>query len=70
MQRPNVPLLVWAAASLLGKLTSGAAGSALSSVATAAIIVWSVLEIASGKSPFRRVLGMVVLAHVTLQFFI
>ena len=39
----------------------GTAGTVVSIVSTTAIAVWALLEIAAGSSPFRRVLGAVVL---------
>jgi hypothetical protein len=42
----------------------GLAAVVLSSVSGAAIVVWSLLEIVRGASPFRRVLGSVVLLAV------
>jgi hypothetical protein len=65
-QPPNPPLLVWLAATLarLAFHPHGAAGTALTIVATVSLVLWSLLEIARGDSPFRRVLGAVVLAAV------
>ena len=39
----------------------GTAGTVVSIVSTTAIVVWAVMEIAAGSSPFRRVLGAIVL---------
>ena len=67
-QMPNAPLLVWLAATLVRLVFSpaGALGTVVAAVATASLVVWSLLEIARGDSPFRRVLGGVVLAALTL----
>jgi hypothetical protein len=50
-QWPNIPLWVWIVASLLRWHL----------VATAALVVWAVLEVAKGVNPFRRGLGALVL---------
>ena len=62
-QAPNLPLWVFLAATAVRLLfhPDGTAGTVVSIVSTAAIVVWSVLEIAAGSSPFRRVLGVAVL---------
>ena len=66
VQPPNAPLLVWFTASLIRWVFSpdGIVGTALSVVGTLSLFIWSVLEIARGDSPFRRVLGAVVLLTV------
>lgn len=67
-QPPNPPLLVWLLATLVRVVLSpgGWMGTALSVLATVSIVIWAVLEIVRGDSPFRRVLGGVVLAFVAL----
>ena len=65
-QAPNLPLWVFLAATAVRLLfhPDGAAGTVVSIVSTAAIVVWSLIEIAAGSSPFRRVLGAAVLLAV------
>src|SRR5207244_3861283 len=62
-QWPNLPLWIFIAATAVRLLLSpdGGAGTAVTVVASVALGVWSVLEIWKGESPFRRVLGAVVL---------
>ena len=62
-QWPNVPLWVFLAAVIVRRLfhPQGALGAAVSAVGTAALLVWAGLEVVRGDSPFRRVLGVVVL---------
>ena len=50
-QWPNWPLWLWLAATVLH----------LHWVAFAALVVWALMELRSGASPFRRVLGAGVL---------
>jgi hypothetical protein len=60
---PNPPLIIWAVATVAGKLFKhGAIHDALSLVGFAAIVFWALLEIFQGASYFRRALGLVVLA--------
>ena len=57
-QWPNVPLWVFLVATLAARLTGA---HWLRWVATAALVVWALLERVRGQSPFRRVLGAAVL---------
>jgi hypothetical protein len=68
VQPPNVPLWLFLAATAVRLLLhpSGALGTAVSVVSTLSLVVWAVLEIARGESPFRRALGAVVLAGTVL----
>src|SRR4051794_28631031 len=63
-QRPNVPLLVFLVATAVRILLHphGTVGDVVSLVGTVALAVWAILEVVRGDSPFRRVLGGVVLA--------
>ena len=63
VQRPNVPLAIFLGVTVVRVLLhpGGAAGTAISVIASAALLVWAGLEIARGDSPFRRVLGALVL---------
>jgi len=65
-QAPNLPLWAYLAATAVRLVfhPDGTAGTVVTIVSTAALIVWSLLEIAAGSSPFRRVLGSVVLLAV------
>jgi hypothetical protein len=68
MQPPNAPLLVWLAASALRWVFSpdGTFGTALAVIGTVSLVIWSLLEIARGDSPFRRALGALVLVGTIL----
>ena len=62
-QWPNPALTVWLVASVLG--WTGVLGAdrsaALAGVGRGALIVWALDELVRGASPFRRLLGAVVL---------
>ena len=61
-QAPNPALSVWLAALVLGRFDlSAARESALDGVRHGALLVWALDEVVRGASPFRRVLGTVVL---------
>ena len=63
VQMPNIPLWVFLAATATRLLfhPAGTLGTIVSVVGTISLVVWAVLEIIRGDSPFRRVLGAVVL---------
>jgi hypothetical protein len=67
-QWPNLPLWLFLAATAVRLLfrPDGVVGSVVSFVGTASLLVWAVLEVARGDSPFRRVLGGVVLIGTVL----
>ena len=64
VQWPNPPLIIFLVATGARVLShpSGTAGTAVAVVGGVALLVWSLLEMARGDSPFRRVLGAAVLA--------
>lgn len=63
-QVPNLPLGLFLVAAGLRWLLdpAGAARTALTVVATGALLWWAVDEVARGVNPWRRLLGAVVLA--------
>ena len=63
VQPPNLPLALFLVAKAVELVLSpdGSVGTALSVVAALALVWWSIGEMASGASPFRRLLGSVVL---------
>jgi hypothetical protein len=61
-QPPNPALCVWLVALALGMLDLSAAHTtAIDGVGHGALLVWALDEVVRGASPFRRVLGAVVL---------
>jgi hypothetical protein len=67
-QLPNLPLAIFLVAALLKRAfhPHGAGGAALSVVSGVSLAWWSVDEIVRGDSPFRRLLGGVVLVTSSL----
>jgi len=62
-QFPNPALSVWLVALVLGRFDLSAAhAAAVDGVRHGALLVWALDELVRGASPFRRVLGVVVLA--------
>jgi hypothetical protein len=68
-QSPNTPLLLWFTSSVLARITSGTVHNGFASLATAMIVVWAYLEITSGVTPARRLLGGLVMTVVVAHFF-
>jgi len=61
-QPPNLPLLVWLAATLLNlAFTSGTIHTALDAIAFGALFTWAWQELFRGVNYFRRSLGFIVL---------
>jgi len=61
-QKPNLPIIVWAIASIGAKLFDGTGREFFELVAFGAIFTWAWLEIFQGVNNFRRVLGLAVIA--------
>ena len=62
-QLPNPALLAWIVAVLVGQLELSATRAiAVDGIRRGALVVWALDEVLRGASPFRRVLGAVVLA--------
>jgi hypothetical protein len=62
-QTPNVWLIAWAVCLTLSLFLGGHVGDALFWVASAALVIWSLLEIFLGAAYVRRLLGLVVLLY-------
>lgn len=62
-ERPNIPIIIWLVATLLKAIinSTSALYRYIDSVGFIAIVIWALMEILQGNSPFRRVLGGVVL---------
>ena len=61
-QRPNVPLILWAVFTVLGFVFhTGHPHLIAHLIARVALVIWAILEVFWGASPFRRTLGVIVL---------
>jgi hypothetical protein len=61
-QMPNLPIIVWITASLLGLIfTTGKINTGLNLVAFGSLFTWAWEELFQGVNYFRRTLGLVVL---------
>lgn len=67
-QLPNLPLAIFLAATAVRLVfrPDGGVGTATSVVGTAALVWWAADEVLRGDSPFRRVLGAVVLVATVI----
>ncbi len=62
-QPPNLPIIGWAITGLASVLLpAGTLQTVLSYFSGAFLFAWALLELMSGDSPFRRVLGAVTIA--------
>ena len=69
-QAPNLLLWSWIATTGLGYLLRGSQlHDGVRSLGSAVLFAWAYLEIQSGESPFRRVLGLLVIGMVVVGFF-
>ena len=67
-QRPNAPIIVWAAAAIIAKFVHATPWhSVVSIIGTIALAVWAIMEIGWGASYFRRALGAIVLIYTVLS---
>ncbi len=66
-QMPNIPLWIWIIATALTHGLRGNFGKISGYVALVAIIIWAGIEIWSGSSLFRRILGAAVLMAVVIN---
>lgn len=65
-QRPNLPLVGWAAALVTRRFIWHNAGLGL--LARAFLFTWAYLELTDGDSYFRQFLGAVVVAGLVVRF--
>lgn len=68
-QWPNPPLYLWLVSALIASFSQGNIQAGFSSIAAASIFAWAYLEITDGESPFRRLLGIIVMAVSIYGFF-
>jgi hypothetical protein len=61
-QMPNLPIIVWISASLLGLIfTTGKINTGLNLVAFGSLFTWAWEELFQGVNYFRKTLGLIVL---------
>ena len=70
-QPPNAAILVWLASLVIGWFGAldDHRAALLTRVGQGALIVWGLDELLRGASPFRRVLGLVVLGTMLVRVF-
>ncbi len=69
-QRPNIPLTSWFIFKVISMvIREGNFKTGFAYLSTAYLFTWAYLEIVSGKSPFRRVMGVIVLVVIVLSYF-
>jgi hypothetical protein len=70
IQPPNLLLSVWLVLSITNALFLHDKPAAIPILATATLFAWTYNELRAGDSPFRRVLGAVVLVMIIVGAFI
>lgn len=69
-QRPNLPIIGWLVFMVISHLLEeGSVRSGVATLSSAFLFTWSYLEITEGDSPFRRVLGTIVMIVVLGSLF-
>jgi len=69
-QAPNAPLWAWIGLTIFGwTVRHSSLHKGVHELAQVALASWAYLEIRSGESTFRRVLGMIVLLGIILPYF-
>jgi len=69
-QNPNFALWAWIVLTILSKVISdGQLHDGFRLTAQAFLFVWAYMEIRTGESPLRRLLGGVVFASILASFF-
>ncbi len=67
-QNPNAPLIIWLILTIFNHFVHNDPVEQVTRVvATTALFIWALLEIVSGASPYRRVLGTIVLSFIVIQ---
>ena len=66
---PNPALVVWLAATVLRRSPYDSHDAELRWIGSGALIAWSLDELVRGASPFRRLLGAVVLTWQLVTLF-
>lgn len=70
-QSPNPPLLIWIVLRVIALvLQDGTLRSGVNSTATIAISIWAYLELTSGVTIFRRLIGTTILGFVIFNLFV
>ncbi len=68
LQKPNFLLTLWFITLLIDRYSKSMnVKSVLDVVSFASLSAWIILEVTEGSSPFRRVLGAVILAYLIIK---
>lgn len=67
IQRPNIPLWGWVLTKILATFTDNPnIKPALGALGSLLLIIWALLETISGVTIFRKLLGIIILAIITV----
>lgn len=69
-QFPNIPLAGWLLFKLLSMISlTNSIQRGFENLSAAFLFTWAYLEIVSGKSHFRRILGVIVMTAIIVGYF-
>lgn len=66
-QAPNFPIAAWFVSTVVSMLTKDAYHNSFQEIAHLFLFVWAYLEITSGASLFRKILGAVVMIYLLIS---
>ena len=69
-QMPNAPLLLWLLFLVIANETTGATSDWFHKASTISLMIWALLELGYGTTPFRRILGACILLLLVANAFI
>lgn len=70
LQPPNIPIIGWFIAFVVYRLIDqGSVKDGLAFLSSAFLFVWAYLELTQGSSPFRRLLGFIVILFISIPKF-
>lgn len=70
-QPPNLPIIVWAVFNVIGRIvTDGFIHHAATAISFAGLIIWAMLELLSGDTYFRRLLGLMILIATASKYIV
>lgn len=70
IQKPNLPLVAWAVSRIMAKFVDGKTEHSIAQLGTAFLFLWAWLELTSGVSRIRKLLGLIVLVFIIKGYFV
>ena len=67
VQPPNIPILLWFGFTVVAFVASGHVAEVSTAIARLFLFAWAYLELTSGDSPIRKLIGLIVLAYILVS---